>query len=143
MTQCKVSKIMKEKTSERGIALLLALFALLLVTLLGLAMTTQAIIEMSISANERHATETLYVAEAGAVHAQGIIFNQNPDFTTVLQAGDGNSCTGDELATGVTDPITSIAGGAMALEPMPAMKFACAMIRTKRIATPMWTQIFA
>ena len=111
MTQCKVSKIMKEKTSERGIALLLALFALLLVTLLGLAMTMQSIIEMSISANERQATETLYVAEAGAVHAQGIIFSQTPDFTAMLQEGDGTGCTGDELATGVTDPITAFGAG--------------------------------
>ncbi len=104
MNQYKVSKIMKEKTSERGIALLL-------VTLLGLAMTTQAIIEMSISANERQASETLYVAEAGTVHAQGIIFSEDPDFTALLQTGDGTACNGDELSTGFTDPITAIGAG--------------------------------
>lgn len=99
------------KASNQGIALLVALFTLLVVTLFGLAMTSLGIIEVAVSTNERKATKVVYIAESGAVHAQGIIFSQNPDFTMVLQAGDGTACTGDELATNVADPIASKAMG--------------------------------
>ena len=104
-------KARKAKTSEEGIALLTTLFALGIITLLGLALTATGMIEVKISGNERQSTNVLYVADAGLVHAQGIIFSENPDFTTLLQTGDGTACNGDELSTGFTDPITAIGAG--------------------------------
>ena len=95
-------KARKARTSEEGIALLTTLFAMLIVTLLGLALTSSGMIEVIISGNARQSTNVLYVADAGLVHAQGIIFSETPDFTALLQTGDGTACNGDELSMGFT-----------------------------------------
>ena len=87
---------------EQGIALVTALFALLLITLLGLALTANGIVAVTITTNEREGTEALYIAESGIEHAKAIILGYPPpptdDFDVFLQAGDGIACNGDELS---------------------------------------------
>ena len=103
--------------SQRGMALPTTLLALMLLTLLGLAATSDGRLSIIVSTNDTQATQVLYLAESGIAHAKGLILNQALDFDTYLQTGDGTSCTGDELGNTPVSPfsagdeITSIAGG--------------------------------
>jgi len=93
------------------------LLALMLLTLLGLAATSDGRLSIIVSTNDTQATQVLYLAESGIAHAKGLILNQGLNFDTYLQTGDGTSCTGDELSDtpispfSAGDEITSIAGG--------------------------------
>ncbi len=103
--------------SQRGVALATSILALMLITLLGLTLTTAGIVASKTSTNDKQATQVFFLAESGIAHAKGLILNQGLDFDTYLQAGDGTGCTGDELSdTPVTpfsagEEITSIASG--------------------------------
>ena len=109
------------KAAEQGIALLTVIFALLLITVLGLALTAIGIRAVAITTNERQSTEVLYIADSGITHAKGVILplsQAGVEFDTFLTAGDGNSCTGDELsnlnALGVAPlPAPLVAGDAI------------------------------
>lgn len=103
--------------SQRGVVLPISLLALMMITLLGLALTTTSMISTRASTNDRQASDAFYLAESGIAHAKGLILNQGLDFDTYLQAGDTNGCTGDELSAtpvfpfSAEDKITSIAAG--------------------------------
>ena len=100
-------------SGERGIVLVVAMLGLLMMTLLGLAITTMGIVSTDIATNEWENTETFYIADAGITHAKAIIFAQGStsDATVFLQAGNGVACDGDELSGAPVGPITSIASG--------------------------------
>ena len=84
---------------ERGQALIVAILTLLVLTLLGLALTSMSIVSMTVSTNEREASEALYLADSGVSHATAILSTQSwADFDPALTSGDGQGCTGDELA---------------------------------------------
>jgi hypothetical protein len=84
---------------ERGQALIVAILALLVLTLLGLALTSMSMVSMTVSINDREASEALYAADSGIAHAVAILEAQQwPSFDPGLQGGDGQACTGDELA---------------------------------------------
>lgn len=85
--------------SQQGQALIVAILALLVLTLLGLALTSMSMVSMTVSTNEREANEALYAADSGIAHAAALLAGQPwLGFDAVLQAGDGQGCTGDELA---------------------------------------------
>src|SRR5687768_18496679 len=105
------------QANERGIALIAALLALMLLTLLGLALTGSSIMTMAIMNNDRQSTEAFYTAESGLDHAKGLILTELPvDLDVFLTGGNGVACNGDELSTAMApfvagDTITSIAAG--------------------------------
>lgn len=111
------SGLVSRPRSQRGVVLPTSILALMLITLLGLALTTTGIVSTTISSNDQQASEAFYLAESGIAHAKGLILNQGLEFDTYLQAGDGTGCTGDELSGAPVSPfsagdeITSIAGG--------------------------------
>ncbi len=81
--------------SERGSALLLAVFLLAVLTGLGLALHFQAQMEILMSAADGHSKQTFYLAEAGVEGGRQALFNTNGDgpFGDDLIAaagGDGN-----------------------------------------------------
>jgi Tfp pilus assembly protein PilX len=67
------------KKDERGIAMVVALVILLVLTLIGFSSINTSTFESSISGNERTGTDAFYAAEAGLQ----VGFNQLPDITAV------------------------------------------------------------
>ena len=95
-------------SKERGVALLTTLIAIAILTVLGLALTTNGRIAFMISGNEADAIEAGYIAEAGLNHARELIVALNTtDYTSLLTSGDGTACNGDEFSTQATDPIAA------------------------------------
>lgn len=93
---------------QRGVALVAVLLSLLLITLLGLALTAMAMLSVTISTNDREASEAFYIADAGVAHARRLILLQppaGPDFDSFLRAGNGVACDGDELSVAPAPPL--------------------------------------
>ena len=63
-------------SGDKGAVLLVSILGLLLLTLLGLALTTNSIVTVNITANARETTEAFYIADSGISHARGIISGQ-------------------------------------------------------------------
>jgi hypothetical protein len=76
----------KKKRSQRGVALLLAIFALLLVTGIALAMLSMSDTETSINANYRDSQKAYFSALAGIQEARVRILTEN---TAALSGGGG------------------------------------------------------
>ena len=96
------------ESRQRGVALLITLIALAILTVLGLAITTTGRIAFMISENEEEAIEAGYIAEAGLNHARELIIAMSiSDYTSLLTGGsvDNTGCTADELDSAATDPI--------------------------------------
>lgn len=92
-------KCVKDK-NQRGAALVISIFAILLVTIIGFALISTGILSQNISTNAREQTEAYYISEAGLTHGLNLLKNASPtEFTAILQAGDGTANTGDELST--------------------------------------------
>ncbi len=85
-------------SGEEGIVLLVSIFSLLLLTLLGLALTTMGIVATSISTNTWENSEAFYIADSGITHAKALIFDLATDPNVFLQAGNDTACDGDELS---------------------------------------------
>ena len=78
--------------SERGVALVLTLIALALMSLLGLSLTYNATIDNAIAMNEETGTEAFYLAEAGVNHAVDIVLGTT-DMSSFLRGADGDAAT--------------------------------------------------
>ncbi len=86
---------------DSGSTLLTALFAILVIGVLGLSLTGLGTRSIRASVDEREADDALLLADAGLTHARAIVYSigvSSPQWDNVLQAGDGVGCTGDELA---------------------------------------------
>lgn len=90
---------------DRGAALILALLTLLVLTVLGLALTSRGMVALAVATSDREGAEALYLADSGIAHATALILSEDwPSFDGFLRAGGTAACTGDELAT--TPPVT-------------------------------------
>jgi hypothetical protein len=78
-----ISAAMKARVKERGSALLVSLMVLVGLSLLGLGFVAMSESETAIATNERNATQTLQIAEAGGLMV--VEWFQNPDWA--LAAG--------------------------------------------------------
>jgi Tfp pilus assembly protein PilX len=89
-----------EYSNERGAALVTAIFAILLGTLLAVAIYYATMTTMTISINDQETTEVLYLADAGISHAVALINKLRKDqYSTVLTNGANTTPgTGDELS---------------------------------------------
>ncbi len=86
-------------SGERGVALIMAVLALLILTFLGLALTNVGTVDMRLTGNDHASTEALYIADAGIAHAKEIVVTRgSTDFDQYLTAGNGTGCDGDELS---------------------------------------------
>ena len=91
------------RAGESGFALILAILALMLLTMLGLALATTTSTELQIATNYRWSQQALYNAEAGVEVGKIILRSVQPDFSAVLYTA----------RTTPWDPTTapSVAGG--------------------------------
>jgi hypothetical protein len=65
---------------ERGIALLIAIFSLLLISGVAVALIVSARTEVAIAANYRASTQSFFAAYAGLEEGRGRLFLQHPNF---------------------------------------------------------------
>jgi hypothetical protein len=99
--------------NDEGVSLIVALFGIVLLTVLGVGLTSLGTMATVSTVNERDAAETLAIADAGIAHARKLIlWKEWPTLDVFLQNGGGTACDGDELAD---PPATAPAGYPAAL----------------------------
>ena len=94
------SKRLKTDKKENGAALVTAIFAILLTTLIGTALHYMATVSLTVAVNERDNTEAFYIADAGINHAVTLIGKtEKSKFSLILRAGANPAPdSGDELS---------------------------------------------
>ncbi|NNE67417.1 MAG: hypothetical protein HKN33_12695 [Pyrinomonadaceae bacterium] len=91
---------------ESGAALITSILALLLATLLGIALVSVGLSSFEISNNGLQQTEAFYIADSGITHASALINRvKKGDYSVLLTTGDGIPNTGDELSA---PPVTGL-----------------------------------
>jgi hypothetical protein len=85
--------------NDEGVSLIVALFGVVLLTILGVGLTSLGTMATVSTVNERDAAETFAIADAGIAHARKLMLWQEwPDLNRFLQNGNGTACDGDELS---------------------------------------------
>jgi Tfp pilus assembly protein PilX len=95
-----LEKQKRTSKSQEGMALISAIFVILITTVIGFALYYSAIISFTIAVNDRDNTEAFYIADAGINHAIALI-NKVPksQYSAILTAGANSAPdTGDELS---------------------------------------------
>ena len=75
-------KKIRRKSEESGIALLLAIFVLLLISVVGIAMMAASGTEVSLTGNYRSSTAVYYAALSGLEEGRGRLLPRNPNYFT-------------------------------------------------------------
>jgi hypothetical protein len=70
----------RRRSSESGVALLIAIFTLLLVSVIAISLIVAAGMETSLSGNYRSSTAAFYAAKGGLEEARGRLLPKNPDY---------------------------------------------------------------
>ena len=68
------------KPAEDGVALLIALFVLLLISVVGIALITASSSETSLGSNYRNSSSAFYASLAGIEEARGRLLSTNPNY---------------------------------------------------------------
>jgi hypothetical protein len=85
--------------NDAGVSLIVAVFGIVLLTILGFGLTSLGTMATTSVVNERDAAETLAIADAGIAHARKLMLWQEwPSLNLFLQNGNGTACDGDELS---------------------------------------------
>lgn len=95
-----IKKPLKTNKKEGGAALVTAIFAILLVTLIGTALHYMATISLTVAVNDRDNVEAFYIADAGIEHAKTLVSKvEKSKYSLILKAGANPlPDTGDELS---------------------------------------------
>jgi hypothetical protein len=72
------------RKSERGVALFIAIFALLLISVVALALMVMAGTETSLNSNYKSSVQAFYDARAGVEEARGRLWSANPNYIGAL-----------------------------------------------------------
>src|SRR5271156_3988156 len=70
----------RSKHSQAGVALLIAISALLLISVIAISLIIAAGMETSLSGNYRSSTSAYYAARAGLEEGRGRLLPRNPDY---------------------------------------------------------------
>jgi len=76
----KANREFGEKGEQNGSALLIAIFALLLISVVGIALLVSTGTDSALAGNYRNSTSAYYAATAGLEEARGRLLKKNPDF---------------------------------------------------------------
>src|SRR5436853_4362761 len=75
----KAETSMPKRRTEEGIALLISIFILLLISIVAIALIVASGTESSLAGNYRSATGVYYAALSGLEEARGRLLSNNPD----------------------------------------------------------------
>jgi hypothetical protein len=76
----------KRRIGEAGAALLIAIFALLLISVVAIALVVTSMTDSSLQSNYRTSTESYYAALAGLEEARGRLLWKNPDYINITNS---------------------------------------------------------
>src|SRR5271154_7547699 len=83
----KKSHTRRRKTPEAGVALLIAIFTLLLIAVVAISLIVAAGMETSLSGNYRSSTSAYYAARAGLEEGRGRLLSRNPNYFNTTSPG--------------------------------------------------------
>lgn len=108
-----LNKPEKASKNQEGMALISAIFVILIATVIGFALYYSSIISFTIAINDRDSTEAFYIADAGINHAIALIDRvPKSQYSSVLVAGANPlPGTGDELSVPPTTGYWTTAQG--------------------------------
>ena len=102
-----MKKFFLQKTGdEEGFVLIVSLLIMLILTIIGIAATTNTSLELRIAGNDKTHKETFYTAEAGAILGAELL-EQNINCVTGF-ASTGTNSNGDDITLINSDPIFPI-----------------------------------
>jgi len=87
------------KKSERGVALFIAIFALLLISVVAMALMVMAGTESSLNSNYKTSVQAFYDAKAGAEEARGRLWAGNPNALGAFVTAAGTTMAVGQCAT--------------------------------------------
>src|SRR5689334_18501930 len=79
---------MRKRPKEAGIALLIAIFVLLLISVVAIALVVSSGTESALAGNYRSSTGVYYAALSGLEEARGRLLSKNPDAFSTTNAGN-------------------------------------------------------
>ncbi len=91
MNAKKGSQIFRSKPSEAGVALLIAIFALLLVGVVAISLIVSSGTESALGSNYRSSASVYYAALAGLENVRGWLSPSSPYYLSTIAAGSGAS----------------------------------------------------
>jgi len=108
----------RRRSSEAGVAMLIAIFVLLLIAVVGIALIVSSGTETALAGNYRSSTAVYYAALAGLEEGRGRLLPSNPNFFNVFPAPPGTP-----LPVGQVWYITNPANGEDVLTAYPDREF--------------------
>jgi len=111
------------RTAERGVALLIAIFTLLLVSVVAISLIVAAGMETSLSGNYRSSTAAFYAAKGGLEEARGRLLPRNPDYFNSTSPAFVPATGAGPLALHEVRYVTNPAGGENVLAAYPDVEY--------------------
>lgn len=94
---------------KKGVALLLALFILILASLLVIAFLELTTTDLQITSNHLTRNQALYIADAGVEYSLSRLKNSKSDFSTTIEFPLGSGNTYNVTYSSISGTITSVA----------------------------------
>jgi hypothetical protein len=101
----------RRKKTEEGIALLISIFILLLISIVAIALIVSSGTESALAGNYRSSTGVYYAALSGLEEARGRLLSKNPDAFTTTNASNFLPPAGTALNMGDTYYLINPIGG--------------------------------
>jgi hypothetical protein len=111
------SRNLRKKKSQSGVALLIALFTMLLIAAIAMALVVSSGTETSLAANYRSTTNGYYAAVAGIEEARGRLLPNNPNTISTLAPLNGAYLPTDQVVYIVNPGIGETTGNVMTKYP--------------------------
>jgi len=125
--------------NRKAVALLLALFSLVIVSLLLFAFFEATTTDLQIANNHLSRSQAYYIAEAGIEYGVSVLRNSKANFSQVLEFPPGSGNTYSVTYSSVSGKITSIgslaSGGQVTLETKVAVLGASSPYQVKIISS--------
>ena len=111
------AKSRKSRKQEKGVALLISIFVLLIISAVGLAMVFATSTESSLAGNYKLSTTARYAAMAGLEEARGRMLPKSPSYVNDAVTPNFMPATGIALATNQVRYILNPASAAEVVAP--------------------------
>jgi hypothetical protein len=113
----------RRRLKEDGVALLIAIFALMLISVVAISLIVSAGTESALSGNYRSATSAYYAATAGLEEGRGRLLPRNPDYFNKTFASFIPTTGSPPLAVNQVRYITNPVGGEDVLTTYPDTEY--------------------
>ncbi|HWT88794.1 MAG TPA: hypothetical protein VN454_08335 [Candidatus Angelobacter sp.] len=134
----KPSHKLRKKNRQAGVALLIAIFSMLLIAAIAMALVVSAGTETSLAANYRATTGGYYAAVAGIEEARGRLLPSNPNTISTLAPLNGAYLPTNQVVYIVNPGIGETTGNVMAKYPDNQYAHEFSIAPTKTFINSVW-----